>query len=167
MCTPIYRINSQTFSGCKKCACRQIEQKGLSLQVETSPKAIFLHRPTLGSTHNQQISVRPGQATAQIQFPCVRSKYRRYRCFSSTESKQENNWVSSPFWLIPQVLDVVCKQNAEATMIAPAWKGQRWYQKLLSLMVAPPLRLQNSSRTFLQLYALPESRKNPKWKIFA
>jgi hypothetical protein len=82
--------------------------------------------------------------------------------------QQHNNYVCPPFRLLNQVLNILVEQRAMATVIAPQWPGQPWYQLLLRLSVCPPLQLLNSPMTFLQIGpVLPEPLKNPKWKIFA
>lgn len=80
----------------------------------------------------------------------------------------ENNYVNPPFCLIPRVLDVVEKQQAHATLIAPVWKAQTWFRRLLKMTVSPPLQLPNSHNIFRAMsVALPEPRRNRKWKICA
>ena len=56
-----YRLDSRTPSRGKECPCGQTQQKSVTIQVETQPKAVFLPRPTMGP-HTQltgllQISV--------------------------------------------------------------------------------------------------------------
>ena len=37
--------------------------------------------------------------------------------FTQQNWKQENNWVNAPFWLIPKILDLICTQEVDATII--------------------------------------------------
>lgn len=80
---------------------------------------------------------------------------------------QENNYVNSPFRLLPQVIQVIQQQQADATVIAPWWPSQPWFCHLQELSVQPPVRLPNTVQTFRQMSALPEPLHNRKWKIYA
>ena len=78
---------------------------------------------------------------------------------------QHNNFVNGPFWLIPKILQIVIDQKADATIIAPMWKAQPWFNILLKLSIAPPLHLPKSSMT---IYGnKPEPLKNRRWRILA
>lgn len=78
-----------------------------------------------------------------------------------------NNYVCAPFCMLPAVLEVITAQRAAATIIAPRWTGQPWYQKMLKLLVAKPLPIPNVSRAFLPRGARPEPRRNRAWKVYA
>lgn len=79
---------------------------------------------------------------------------------------KHNNFVNPPFRLIPKVLQVVEKQKASATVIAPWWPAQPWFQKIMTLSVCPPLKLPMRALT-RGVVKMPEALKNKKWKIFA
>jgi hypothetical protein len=77
-----------------------------------------------------------------------------------------NNFVNSPFRLIAQVLKVVESQKAQATVIAPWWPAQPWFQKLKQLAICPPLKLPKIGLTRGRVM-MPEACKNRKWRIYA
>ncbi len=79
----------------------------------------------------------------------------------------ENNYVNAPFRLLHKVMDVIESQKAFATVIAPRWTGQVWYQRLVNLSVAPPLRIPNSPRAMLRMGDMAEPLKNRHWKLYA
>ena len=54
---------------------------------------------------------------------------------------RHNNFVNPPFRLIARVLQVIETQVAQATLIAPRWPAQPCFQKLVTLTIAPPIRL--------------------------
>ena len=81
--------------------------------------------------------------------------------------RQENNFVNPPFCLIPRILDLIQEQQVEATIIAPLWPAQPWYQRLLTMCVTAPLQLPNNQRTFRRIKAIPEPWKNSKWLVYA
>ena len=160
-----YRINSKTFSGAKN-----FHADKLSCRV--SPYIWKLH-PWLFSFIDQLWGLHMVDRFA-LDIDKQLPRYNSHLWDPNTEGADalaqqnwgmENNWVNPLFWMIPRILDVICKQEAEATIIAPVWKGQQWYQRLISLATSVPLKLQNSNQTFLQLYAVPEPRKNPKWQL--
>ena len=76
-----------------------------------------------------------------------------------------NNFVNAPFHLIPKVLDVIVKQKATATVIAPHWPAQPWYSILQRLSTVQPLNLRNSKHLTWCLGHKPEPLKNHKWRI--
>ena len=78
-----------------------------------------------------------------------------------------NNFVNAPFCLLPRVLNLIKAQGVQATVIAPWWPAQPWFQALMSLSVAAPLQLPNSSRTFLRIQSKPEPWNNLGWQVFA
>ena len=81
---------------------------------------------------------------------------------------QDMNYCCPPFWLIPRILRKVVDQKAEATLIAPRWTGQRWYQRLLDLAIAPPVWIANSRINFQSTgHTIPEPLKNHRWRIAA
>lgn len=79
----------------------------------------------------------------------------------------ENNFVISPFWMIPRILQLIEQQKCCATIVAPRWPGQHWFSRLQRLSVCRPVRIQNIPRNFWQFKAVPEPQKNPRWKLYA
>ena len=86
---------------------------------------------------------------------------------AQTNWKVHNNYVNAPFFLIPKILNVIITQKAWATVIAPMWPAQPWFNVLKRLAVTLPLRLPNSQRLFCHPNQIPEPRKNRKWKLYA
>ena len=86
---------------------------------------------------------------------------------AQTDWGRMNNYVNPPFALIPKVLQVVCQQNAKATLIAPKWKAQPWYNQLVKMSIAPPIKLPISDKTVLAIGPTKEPLKNKKWEIYA
>lgn len=80
---------------------------------------------------------------------------------------KENNYVNCPFRLIPRVLDIVRKQKAKATIIAPIWPSQPWFQQLKRLTVDKPLRIPNNRRSFMYMGPQAEPMKNKAWRLCA
>lgn len=78
-----------------------------------------------------------------------------------------NNYVNAPFGLLSQVLEVIQSQRASATIIAPWWEGQIWFQKLKSLLIDSPIPLPVSHRTVLKIGPKAEPLKNKAWKLYA
>lgn len=79
----------------------------------------------------------------------------------------ENNFINAPFKLLPQILDKIETEKATATIIAPAWKGQHWYNRLCRMTTHTPLLIPNNPHTMIRLGPTPEPLKNKKWKIYA
>ena len=87
-------------------------------------------------------------------------------CLAQNNWRSEQNYCAPPFWMIPRVIEKVIQQRATATLIAPLWTGQRWFQKLKQLAVYPPLILPNNRQTFLKWGSRrPEPCKNRRWRI--
>ena len=78
-----------------------------------------------------------------------------------------NNFCNPPWRLMGKVLHKVKQSGAMATVIAPMWPQQWWYQKLCRMSVGMPIPIPNSPKTFLHPFACPEPRHNWKWKIYA
>lgn len=80
----------------------------------------------------------------------------------------ENNFVNPPFCLMSRVLNLIVQQKAFATVIAPLWKAQHWFQTLVRLSIAAPLKLPNSHRVCKPMgIGIPEPCHNRKWLIYA
>ena len=86
---------------------------------------------------------------------------------AQTDWELEINFVNPPFRLLNRVLDVIINQRAQATIIAPWWPSQTWFNRLLDILISPPLKLPHSPRCFLRMGACPESLKNRRWTIYA
>jgi len=54
---------------------------------------------------------------------------------SQSDWKIENNFVNAPLRLLNKVIQVICQQEATATVIAPVWRAKTWYQKLNTLSI--------------------------------
>lgn len=79
---------------------------------------------------------------------------------------QENNFINMPFFLLPRILAKVRETKCWATVVAPHWPGQSWYQEMLTMSVGLPLWLPNHPRLFLKQAGQPEPRKktqNGSW----
>ena len=79
----------------------------------------------------------------------------------------EMNFCNPPFWMLNKILTKIEKEEAEATVIAPMWTGQRWYQKLWKMSVKLPILLENSRKNFIKAGSTPEPCKNKRWTIAA
>ncbi len=86
---------------------------------------------------------------------------------SQRDWAQHNNWVCPPFRLVPRVLQVLREQKAVATVVAPWWPAQPHHQLLLTMSIAPPIRLPMSMGTVLFNGEWPEPLRNCKWRVFA
>ena len=78
-----------------------------------------------------------------------------------------NNLVNSPFTLLNKVLDVIEKQGAVATVVAPLWRGHRFLTRLRQMLIASPIRLPMSKRTIWHVDPMAKPLKNLRWRLFA
>jgi len=85
---------------------------------------------------------------------------------AQTNWATHNNFVNPPFRLLPRVVSTIAQQQATATVIAPMWPGQIWYQKLKEMSVVAPVRLPRGAVLPLT-HATPEPLRNRRWKLFA
>ena len=79
----------------------------------------------------------------------------------------ENNFINPPWCLLQNVIDKIIKEKVWATIIAPVWPGQHWYQKLLKITVGNPIYLPKDRRTLVYMGAKAEPQRNKHWKIAA
>ena len=80
----------------------------------------------------------------------------------------ENNFVNPPFRMLSKVVDHIQKTKATATVIAPFWPAQTWFQKLNQMSVLPALRLPNPKFSCIPVQnCIPEPLKNRKWRLYA
>ena len=78
----------------------------------------------------------------------------------------ENNFVNPPIRLLDKVVDIVQHQRAHATIIAPWWPAQTWFNSLQKMSTCPPIRV--FQRAIIPLNpAVPEPLRNRRWKLFA
>ena len=89
---------------------------------------------------------------------------------SSVEALAQNDWtyvnnyVNAPFTLLPRVLEVI---KATATVIAPWWEGQIWFQTLISMLKDNPIHLLMSPGTVIKIGPRAEPFKSRNWKLYA
>ena len=85
-----------------------------------------------------------------------------------TDWGQENNYVNPPVRLLDQVLDVVCQQQATATIIAPKWEAQLFSQRLRKMSISAPIKLPKPHLFCTKMgIQIPEPLKNKRWTWFA
>ena len=80
---------------------------------------------------------------------------------------QDNNYANPPFRLIHRVLDTIQEQKACATVIAPWWPSQPWFQKIQRMAVAPPVLLPRQRMCCLRMGPQIEPGRNRRWRIYA
>jgi hypothetical protein len=81
--------------------------------------------------------------------------------------RADNNWANPPFSMLQDVINLIQKQRATTTLIAPIWKSQPWFKQLLKLRPKIVL-LPNSRLTFLPGFlGNAEPLKNPQWQVAA
>ena len=84
---------------------------------------------------------------------------------SQQDWESHNNYINAPFRLIPKILALLRHYRAEATIIAPIWPAQPWYQELQEMVVAPPFQLPNTPLIMTDRKAEP--LRNMKWRVCA
>ena len=85
-----------------------------------------------------------------------------------TDWQVHNNFVNAPFRLLNKVINTVCAQKAQATIIVPWWPAQTWFQRPRRLSVCPPIKLPKAKYIcFPLLCHIPEPVNNPRWKLYA
>ena len=89
-------------------------------------------------------------------------------CLAQSDWHRENNFVNPPFRLIGRLLEVIDRQGAMATIIAPKWPAQRWFRVLQDMCICQPVRVPNNQGACLQIgNKIPEPLKNPVWRLYA
>lgn len=85
------------------------------------------------------------------------------------EWKGTHSFVNAPFRLLPEVLRLIAAQRVTATVIAPFWPAQPWFQTLRRLTVARPMLIPNIPQSFQRgpSGVIPEPAHNRKWTIAA
>ena len=78
-----------------------------------------------------------------------------------------NNFVNPPFRMLDAVIEKIHRSKAEATVIAPFWPNQMWFQRMRQMLIAHPLRIPVKTLTMKTVYPQAEVLKNPKWRIYA
>ena len=56
--------------------------------------------------------------------------------FAQSNWRTEHNWCNPPWQLLPRLVHLLQKTGASATVIAPDWPAQPWYQQLSELAIA-------------------------------
>ena len=78
-----------------------------------------------------------------------------------------NNYVNAPFSLLPKVLAIIEQQQATATIIAPIWPAQIWFQRMRALLIDSPIPLPSSPRTVLRIGPRAEPLKTKGRHLYA
>lgn len=81
--------------------------------------------------------------------------------------QHENNYVNAPFCLIPTILDIIQTCRATATIIAPFWPAQSWFNRLRNMAIQPPLQLPKNRFVYKAMGVTPEPYRNRKWIMHA
>ncbi len=72
-------------------------------------------------------------------------------CLAQTDWEYHNNYINPPFWLIPKILILVKRQRALATIIAPLWPAQHWFQDLMDMVIDWPIHIPNTLKVIQQV----------------
>ena len=91
----------------------------------------------------------------------------RADAFAQMDWSLSNNNVNARFGLLARILDIVIKQQATATVIAPMWPAQIWFQKLTSLLIENPIPLPVSPRPVICVGPRAEPLKKRAWRLYA
>ena len=78
----------------------------------------------------------------------------------------ENNYVNPPFWLLSKVMKKVKREKVVATVIAPYWPAQAWFQELRRMSLGVLMKLPNNGNVMLKRAGVPEPLKNKKWRMY-
>ena len=80
----------------------------------------------------------------------------------------DNNYINPPWALLPKVIDKILMDKAMATVIAPVWPSQPWFQKMMDLIIDNPIMIPRDKNSFWQMgVTFAEPRKNLGWQIAA
>ena len=90
----------------------------------------------------------------------------RIDAMAQTDWNAENNFVNPPIRFLGKILQIVQEQKAHATIVAPWWPAQAWFQTLRSLSISPPIRIYKRAIWKLNP-AIPEPVRNRRWKLYA
>ena len=108
-----------------------------------------------------------------FQIPTYNSRYldpqsSGLNALEQTDWDGHNNFVNPPFRLIPEVLQVIIRQKAKATIIAPNWPAMPWYQTLQRLASTHPILLPPPRLICFPVQSCtPEPLRNRKWRLYA
>ncbi len=138
-------------------------------QVAAAPRCVQIPGHSTGTSHRRSFCQREYSLALKIQRTLPRQILRGSRrlCSAVRGGGQEHNWINAPFNLLPRILQKLETDEASATVLAPCWKGASWYNKLLSMLVSPPVRLPQSLHLYVRRAGMPEPLKNLRWRIFA
>jgi ribonuclease HI len=87
-------------------------------------------------------------------------------CFTQTWTL-ENNFINPPFRLLPQIIQQLRRDKATATIIAPIWPAQPWYQQLTSMLLDKPMIIDLENSFLPGPSQKVEPLRNFKWQIAA
>ena len=162
----MYSARTQHRHSCWSRTRSQEHLRGLSkpgaqqIRVDASPTAFRVHRLFMGASYNRQVFFPHYNAAPSLQQQILRPNDPRCRRLDATR-------LASSQQLVREVLQVIRMQKAWATVIAPRWPGQPWFQDLQTMLVARPFRISHGDNTMIRMGDMAEPRKNPRWDIFA
>ena len=91
-----------------------------------------------------------------------------FNALEQNDWHQHNNYVNPPFRLLPDILRLIIRQKAKATVIAPWWPAMTWFKTLEKLSTTHPIKLpQPSLICFPVQNTTPEPCRNTKWRLYA
>lgn len=147
---------------------RQFEQDQiLPILMETTSSDIPYVGSDLGKPYDRPICRYDKSSSASVQQPVCGPINIGYRCSCSDKLESAQPLCECAILSNTQTFIVIITQKAWATVIAPMWPAQPWFNILKKLAVTLPLRLPNSQRLFCHPNQIPEPRKNRKWKLYA
>lgn len=151
----------------------------LNIEADTLSRQRDNYNYSLSNSWFKKAEMLFGPHTVDRFADCTNSKLPRYNSLYRDHRSEgvdalaqfnwakENNYCFPPFRLIQNLLNCIESQGAYATIVAPMWVGQSWYNKLRRMSVADPIVIPNNAVNFERTsrFATPEPARNRRWKV--
>ena len=129
-------LQAAYLSGGRQLESRPVVENELNVQVDASFKYVSLLRSGVETSSRRPLH---DNLASRVQFDVWDPLTCGLNVLAQTDWASKNNYVNPPFTLIPKVLDIIQSQGATATLIAPKWEGQLWYQRLINMLIDQPI----------------------------
>ena len=135
--------------------------------MASAPTALQNVGKHVGPTFHRQVHFRDDYSDEKVQCSVLQPRMRSSGC-DGTVVERGKQFCEPSLLDAEQNYSQIAVEEVEATVIAPVWPAQSWFQKFINMLVANPVVLPKSERIMIKRAGVkPEPLKNVKWKICA
>jgi hypothetical protein len=143
-------------------SCRSTQSSQPQVRMGRESPSVQLYRSALGFSYHRPLCQPHQCPSARVQLQVWEPETSGVDALA-LDWVGENNWINAQFRLI----DKIIQSGTEATIVAPRWPCQPWFQRLQTITIQRPLYLPKNNLNIQTTSATAEVLWNRRWRLYA